>query len=221
MGSTITYKYLWGSSTWAESFWREICSTCPIALVVSFLQSTTETLLKGLHFESNMKPTESTLKQQCGISALPKMEEEEPDLSSSYCSVTKLSPTLYPSTWNQRKTSNIYEAIVFKTQYIREWRMMVPEREDTNEERLRSAPVYCSERVPHPWPKEKKPRKSPAHSLSQASRVESPVPTNFLPRWVNKGQGDHVGSFGLLAGPWFFILTSSVFEGFLKWRIIT
>ena len=169
MGSTITYKYLWSSSTWAESFWREICSTCPIALMVSFLQSTTETLLKGLHFESNMKPTESTLKQQCGISALPKMEEEEPDLSSSYCPVTKLSPTLYPPTWNQRKSSHIYEAIVFKTQYIREWRMMVPEREDTNEERLRSAPVYCSERVPHPWPKEKKPRKSPAQSLSQAS----------------------------------------------------
>lgn len=137
------------------------------------------------------------------------------------CSVTKLCPTLYPPTWNQRKTSNIYEAIVFRTQCIREWRMTIPEREDTNEKRLRSAPVYCSERVPHPWPREKKLRMSPAHSLSQASKVESPMPANFLPRWVNKGQGDHVGSFGLLAGPCFFILTSFVFEVFLKWRIIT
>ena len=65
----------------------------------SFLQSTTETLiLKGLNFESNMKPTESTLKQQCGISALPEMEEEEPDLPVCYCLVTKLCPTLYPPT---------------------------------------------------------------------------------------------------------------------------
>lgn len=176
----------------------------------SFLQSTTETLLKGLHFESNRKPTESTLKQQCGISASPEMEEEEPDLPSCYCSVTKLCPTPYPPTWNQRKTSNIYEAIAFKTQYIREWRMMIPEREDTSEKRLRSAPVYCSERVPHPWPTERKPRKSPAYSLSQANKVASPMPTNFLPRWVNKGQGDH-GSCGQFWVTCWTLLLSSYF----------
>ena len=44
------------------------------------------------------------------------------------------------------------------------------------------------------------------------------VLTNFLPRWINQGQGDHVGSFGLLTEPCFFILTFFVFGACLKWR---
>lgn len=84
---------------------------------------------------------------------------------------------------------------------------MVPEREDTNEERFRSTPVYCSERVPHPWPKEKKPRKSPAHSLSQASRVESPVPTNSSGAQMSKQRsGRSCGQFWVTC--WTLILYS-------------
>lgn len=80
--------------------------------------------------------------------------------------------TRFPLLMTHQQMDKIHETTIWKILDIKQWRMMIPQRQKIKKESPPCAPAYCFERVPRLCYREVKPKQSLVNSLRWEDEAE-------------------------------------------------